>query len=107
MPACSDNVTVDEGFDVLDYNYDSHIPVRNDISIRGERNLWCAVIVQAFDDLDHKEEGREARRWLLHDKKDFPFVCFLAGVSPVTVRKAALKRSESVSLRKKILPEPV
>jgi hypothetical protein len=92
MPSSPDNITVDEEFDALEYSYENRTAFANDVHIKGERNLWCAVIAQAFDDLANKEECREAKRWLLHDKKDFVRVCSLAGLLPIAVRKAALKR---------------
>ena len=95
MQNSNDNVSIDAGFDMLDYSYAHYSTVAPDITARGERNLWCAVIHQAFMDLQDKEEGDAAKRWLLHDKKDFVLVCSLAGFSPRIVRMAALRQCES------------
>jgi hypothetical protein len=98
MPTPSDNASIDEGFDALDYSYAQYGVVAPDVTARGERHLWCAVIHQAFMDLEDKEEGTAARRWLLHDRKDFVLVCSLAGFSPLLVRMAALRLCESKAL---------
>lgn len=97
MPNHNDNMSVDEGFDALDYSYASYNEQSSPITIRGERNLWCAVIYQAFLDLEDKEAGDDAKRWLLRDKKDFVLVCSLAGFSPMHVRVAALRRCEELT----------
>lgn len=97
----TDNTSVDAGFDTLDYNYEYPNSANNDIAIRGERNLWCAVIHQALLDLEDHEEGAEARRWLLRDKQNFILVCSLAGVSPLAVRMAALAKVESLAAVKR------
>lgn len=98
MSTHTDNASIDEGFDALGYCYASQGTFMQDLSVRGERNLWCAVIYQAFMDLEDKEEGAAAKRFLLHDKKDFLHVCSLAGISPLHVRMAALRLCESKAL---------
>jgi hypothetical protein len=98
MPTHTDNASIDEGFDALDYSYTHYSAVAPDVTAQGERNLWCAVIHQAFMDLEDKEEGAAARRWLLQDKKNFVLVCSLAGFSPMLVRMAALRLCESKEL---------
>ncbi len=92
MPTHNDNISVDEGFDALDYSYTNSNAAECNIHIRGEHHLWCAVIYQALYDLGVKEESTEAQRWLFRNNKDFLLVCALAGMDPVTVRQAALKR---------------
>ncbi len=99
-----DNMSVDAGFDALDYNYADYKIYDCYTNIRGERHLWCAVIHQAFIDLEDEMESAEARRWLLRDKRDFVLACSLAGFSPLTVRMAALERVEILA---KIKREPV
>src|ERR1700744_1877064 len=102
MPMHTDNISVDDGFDALDYNYASYNTRSFDTTVRGERHLWCAVIHQAFLDLEDKNACDEAKRWLLRDKKDFVLVCSLAGFSPLLVRMAALRQCEGLT---SILPE--
>src|ERR1700722_13616795 len=99
----SDNICVDADFDSLEYNYDNRNSTNSDITIRGERNLWCAVIHQALLDLEDREESAEARRWLLRDKRNFALVCSLAGVSPLAVRMAALARVEALAVKKELV----
>lgn len=87
-----DNISVDDGFDALGYNYENNNSGAYDVAVRGECRLWCAVIHQAFADLENENENLAAKLWLLRDKTDFPLVCFLAGMSPHVVRKAALEK---------------
>lgn len=57
-----------------------------------EKDMWCAVIQQAFKDAtlkrfehDTQERDRErqhARSWLLGDSKSFRSVCDMAGIEP-------------------------
>lgn len=97
MVFCPDNTGVDDGFDLLDYNY-AHYNFREyEITVRGEHQLWCAVIYQALLDLEDRNECREAKRWLLHDKKDFVLVCALAGISPRLVRSAASRKCRELT----------
>ena len=65
-----------------------------------EKQLWCAVIRQALDDVtwttpygEHAasaEHARvQARAWLMSNSRDFKEVCYLAGFDPARVRKHA------------------
>ena len=103
MQYFSDNISVDGGFDVLDYSYADNRHYGTSVTVKGEVNLWCAVIAQAFGDLHLLHESDEAKRWLLRDNSDFYLVCSLAGVSPVAVRKSALRTCELQLAGKKIL----
>lgn len=93
----TDNMSVDDGFDALGYNYELSPPAQGGAETRGMRALWCAVVYQAFADLEHIKYGDEARRWLLYNKTDFPMVCMLAGMSPRILRRAALKKVRMLS----------
>ncbi len=99
-----DNMGVDGGFDALDYSYASAPASGRNTRVNGERDLWCAVIAQAFFDMgviapptSHsphasragKNTFNDAARWLLHNDRSFVFVCDLAGVSPHVIRRAA------------------
>jgi len=92
MQSHLDNVSVDAGFDTLDYSFSPVSSSGLNPAIYGERGLWCAVIEQAISDLESVAESREARHWLLRDNQDFPLVCNLAGLSPVAVRRAVLEK---------------
>jgi len=98
----ADNKGVDAGFDTLDYGYADARGIARNMSAYGERDLWCAVIIQAFVDIGaiapsnkeaaHRAKAKEfdeAVRWLLRDRKDFVYICDLAGVSPHIIRCAA------------------
>jgi hypothetical protein len=105
MSSNADNMSVDSEFDGLGYGYANAPNVRQHPTVYGERDLWCAVIAQAFIDIGaiapvtsgrkaeslpaRGKECDEAVRWLLRDKKDFVFICDLAGVSPHIIRRAA------------------
>ncbi len=62
------------------------------------RELWCAVIMQAFSDavrepsLDGTEEldRHQARDWLTKPNRDFSLACSLAGLDPIAVRERAV-----------------
>ncbi len=97
----TDNISVDAGFDTLDYNYENRGVASDDLTVKGERHLWCAVIYQAMLDLEDETGSVEARRWLLRDRRDFVLVCSLAGISPLAVRMAALARVEALAVAKK------
>jgi hypothetical protein len=92
MSIHSDSISVDADFDAFDNSYTNYHTPGRDARIPGERNLWCAVIHQALDDLGVEDERAEAERWLLHSNKDFLLVCALAGISPAAVRQAAVKK---------------
>ena len=92
MSSFNDNISVDTGFDGLDYSYAEHQHSTIYNPARGEKYLWCAVIAQAFTDLQMKQEQDEAGRWLLRGGEDFLLVCALAGVSATQVRKSALDK---------------
>ncbi len=108
-----DNIGVDAGFDMLDYEQ-GHTAYPVQISAKStEVELWCAVVAQAFLDIgcitsattpfyNHTvteytidraqyiaKRKREAAEWLLLNKKDFYFVCSMAGLLPSVIRKAA------------------
>ena len=89
MQVHTDNASVDAGFDMLDYAYANESGSGKDKFVQGEKQLWSAVINQAFIDINDKEAAREAIRWLLYDRHDFALVCSLAGISPITVRNSA------------------
>ncbi len=105
MQSHPDNMGVDSGFDALDYGYANPGNPSPDPAIHGERDLWCAVIAQAFMDMgaiapptsgrDPDVQGArgreydEAVRWLLRDRHHFAYVCDLAGVSAPVIRRAA------------------
>ncbi len=89
----NDNVSVEGGFDALDYSYAGHEYKKLHASIQGEHSLWCAVIHQALTDMDIKNEKAEAERWLLRDNQDFFLICTLAGISPALVRRAAIAKT--------------
>ena len=88
----NDNISVDGGFDGLDYSFSDNSKNGYDVTVQGERGLWCAVIEQAISDISNKDEGREAKIWLFRNNQDFVTVCSLAGLSPVAVRRAALQK---------------
>ena len=64
-----------------------------------ERALWCAVLLQAFEDAcgvvggsnRTRLERDQARSWLLSDTRDFFQVSSLAGLEPLAVREEAVK----------------
>jgi len=101
----ADSISVDSGFDALGYGYVNMQAQPGTIS-DGERELWCAVIAQAFVDIGvivpqgsdgmgkaqrpDRRRFDDALRWLLRDKSDFAYICDLAGVSPWIIRRAAL-----------------
>jgi hypothetical protein len=101
----SADITVDTGFDALDYGYARSPLMPGSAYTFGERDLWCAVIAQAFIDMGAvvpPTSGRvpgfprrrgsrfyAAVRWLLRDREDFVRICDLAGVSPDVIRHAA------------------
>ena len=105
MHSYAENNSVDDGFDALSYGYAGGAKKSGDPATHGERDLWCAVIAQAFMDIgaiasptprDQGEVGSarrsdfdEAVRWLLRDKSNFPYICDLAGGSPHVIRCAA------------------
>ena len=106
MPSHVEYVSVDDGFDALGYGYADSKVAAAEPAIHGVRDLWCAVIAQAFMDIgaitpatsDKRPAGilraggkefDEAVRWLLRDKSDFAYICELAGVSPHIIRNAA------------------
>jgi hypothetical protein len=106
MPTHAEHTSVDDGFDSLGYAYAEPKVTAGETAIHGVRDLWCAVIAQAFVDIGViapaasnrksreplRARGRdydEAVRWLLRDKSDFPYICDLAGVSPRIIRRAA------------------
>ena len=102
MPPHANSTSADIGLDAFGCR-----PVESKGStaaVHGERDLWCAVIAQAFADIGaivpstssaaeptraYGREFDEAVRWLLRDKSDFPYVCDLAGVSSHVIRRAA------------------
>ena len=64
----------------------------------GEKALWTAVITQAVvDSLNrspyshHRLNKLAAIRWLTEDSESFRFVCLLADLDPVHVRRQAKK----------------
>ena len=105
------NCGVDAEFDALSYAYAASAGTGSDSGIMGERNLWCAVIAQAFLDIGvirpakapgvvgpheknpERREYREALEWILSDKQDFHMICQMAGVSPSTIRQAAMRHA--------------
>jgi hypothetical protein len=105
MQSHVDNRSVDGGFDESDYSYANPQNASHNPLVHGERDLWCAVIAQAFVDMGAirpvtsrrrpgspkaGDEGfNAATRWLLRNKADFAYVCDLAGVSPQIIRRAA------------------
>ena len=98
-------MSVDAGFDALEYSYAEGMHMLHHLTAYAERDLWCAVIAQAFVDigailpvgssravpteLPDNLRYHEAIRWLLGDKQDFSYICELAGVSPAVIRRAA------------------
>lgn len=65
-------------------------------SLRGERALWRAVILQALLDAasnSHKPEARfakqEAIHWLTGNSENFKTVCDHAGENPAYIRRLA------------------
>jgi hypothetical protein len=91
---------VDSGFDDMGYNCAR--PVSSTGPRLPEMRLWAPVILLAFIDSgilsgprgpSGPEEAKIIRRrslhWLLHDRRDFPAVCELAGVNPAVIREAA------------------
>ncbi len=108
MSHFSDNIAVDTGFDASVYHETSLHPGKPSMTVHGEKDLWCTVILQAFIDVGavtpptavrRKEGGlpalpagkryNDAAHWLLYDMQDFPYICTLAGVSPSVIRRAA------------------
>jgi len=104
MPSRTDTMGAGDGFDAIGYRYASTKVTSYNVATHSERNLWCAVIAQAFVDIgaiipltpgssyQPRTCGREfdeAARWLLRNKSDFPLICDLAGVSPHVIRCAA------------------
>jgi hypothetical protein len=96
-----DSLSVDADFDALAYSYEKPCNAAHNNAVLGERSLWCAVIEQAFIDggliagknkepvqTDGKDRD-EALRWLLRNKRDFVYICTLAGISPFVIRHAA------------------
>lgn len=73
------------------------------------RDLWGAVLAQAYKDLDYTANDRNeqarignteivrisARRFLFGDNPVFRAVCILAGIEPDRARKFALKKMEA------------
>jgi hypothetical protein len=51
MTLHADNKSVDAGFDALDYGYANGKHAMHDSAIHAERDLWCAMIEQAFIDM--------------------------------------------------------
>ncbi|MEH2542819.1 hypothetical protein [Bradyrhizobium sp. AZCC 1699] len=70
-----------------------------------ERQLWCAVLVQAVDDATcalgkswrRNLEIKSARDWLTKPSRDFTDVCRLAGYEPDRIRAQAIKRIDEVT----------
>ncbi len=66
----------------------------------GERQLWCAVILQAIADAqmpdipsgenDRTVARQRALNWLTKPNRDFSTVCHLAGLDPVAIRERAI-----------------
>lgn len=66
------------------------------LTIRGEKSLWIAVITQALMDALHRAttaeslyHKHEAIRWLSDNSRDFIDVCLNAGLDPDMVRRRA------------------
>jgi hypothetical protein len=85
---------LDPDFDSMTYR--SAPVASNDAPSVRERELWCAVLLQAFVDMGNPSQAenkhiaqRHAQEFLLNDRKDMPVVCDLAGISASTIRDAA------------------
>lgn len=83
------------------------------MTLRGEdhaklcRELWIAVLAQAYKDLEYKANDRneqcrvgntekvrfQAQRFLRGTSADFHAVCYLAGVEPDRAKKFAVKKT--------------
>ena len=66
------------------------------------KNLWLAIILQAFRDATSVDLNpkiryakRSARQWLLLGGPDFAQVCWNAGVNPGAVRTEANKLADN------------
>jgi hypothetical protein len=72
--------------------------------LKGERQLWCAVIAQAIEDataplsesLRKRREQVRAREWFIEADKDFQRACDLAGYDPERIRIATMELIEAV-----------
>jgi len=86
-------------------------------TVRGEINLWRAVITQAVTDAvsqsakkDMQYEKSQARCWLEGRTQDFHTVCYYAGRDPNYVREHALRVIEERTEERKpdtTLLEPI
>ena len=61
-----------------------------------EQKLWRAVLTSTLKEWFHGplRKKREAEQFLLHDNKDYPAVCFSAGIDPAILRNRLLKFRE-------------
>lgn len=67
-----------------------------DADVNSCTQLWCAVVMQAFDDATTNSKSSaldrtQARTWLTTPSKDFNDVCRFAGFEPEDIRSRALK----------------
>jgi hypothetical protein len=99
---------VDSDFDSSGYGLIDRGPASPDKS--SERWLFLWVILQALADvgiLQHGNrmfaagraefEAKVARNWFLHNNKDCPLVCELAGVEPFVIRDHVRSLSQPVA----------
>jgi len=58
-----------------------------------EQRLWRAVLTSTLKEWFHGplRKKREAEHFLLHDNRDYPAVCFSAGIDPTILRNCLLK----------------
>lgn len=75
--------------------------------LKGERQLWCAVIAQAIEDataplsenIRRRKEQVRAREWFTIACEDFQRACDLAGYDPERIRVATVGLIDAVKHR--------
>lgn len=87
----------DADFD--DFDYGDIFGASDAGESEGEKQLWCAVILQAVFDLRNQHpkeetERKEAERWFKIAGKDFQQVCRNAGLNPSVVRNKIIKNGK-------------
>ena len=102
-----DHCVVDPHFESMVWGYIVNPHADSAHGVRGELALWAKVIQQAFFDFCNTGNTSQIRNhriaakiWLLHDQKNFPFVCDLVGVNPRYVRSLIRRAIENEDARK-------
>lgn len=75
--------------------------------LKGEQQLWCAVIAQAIEDATaplseshrRRKEQISAREWFIEAGIDFQRTCDLAGYDPERIRVATVELIEAAKHR--------